>query len=73
MRTVIETATYSKIADSFWNEEERGAFAAFIAANPDAGDVIPGSGGCRKIRWSLPNTGKSGGVRVIYFLRDENG
>ena len=39
------------------------------ASNPDAGDVIPGSGGCRKLRWSRAGTGKRGGVRVIYFTR----
>jgi hypothetical protein len=39
------------------------------ANNPDAGDVIPGSGGCRKVRWSRAGSGKRGGVRVIYFTR----
>lgn len=47
---------------------ERQEFINFIAANPEAGDIIRGSGGCRKVRWSRSGTGKSGGVRVIYFL-----
>jgi len=42
----------------------------YIAANPDVGDVIPDSGGIRKVRWKRPGTGKRGGVRVIYFYRD---
>jgi hypothetical protein len=42
---------------------------AWLALNPDAGDVIKGSGGCRKVRWSLAGRGKRGGVRVIYFKR----
>jgi hypothetical protein len=50
-------------------EEERGEFAAFIAERPEAGDVVSGSGGTRKVRWSRAGTGKSGGVRVIYYLR----
>jgi len=50
-------------------EEERGEFAAFIAERPEAGDVVPGSGGIRKARWSRAGTGKSGGVRVIYYAR----
>ena len=48
-------------------------FCAWLAANPDAGDVIPGSGGCRKIRWGRTSTGKRGGARVIYFTRLMNG
>jgi hypothetical protein len=39
----------------------------WIAVNPMAEDVIPGSNGCRKVRWSRGGTGKRGGVRVVYF------
>jgi hypothetical protein len=46
-----------------------GEFAAYIAEYPDAGDVVPESGGIRKVRWRRKGTGKSGGVRVIYFTR----
>ena len=53
----------------YWTEEERGEFAAYIAEFPEAGDVVPNSGGIRKVRWKRPGTGKSGGVRVIYFTR----
>ena len=52
-----------------WTEDERGAFAAYIAESPTAGDVVPGSGGIRKVRWRRSGTGKSSGVRVIYFTR----
>jgi hypothetical protein len=69
MYTVIETPTFMADANQLWSEEERTAFTFWIAANPEAGDVIPGSGGCRKVRWRGRNTGKSGGVRVIYFTR----
>ena len=41
----------------------------FIAARPDAGDLVPGSGGCRQVRWSRPGMGKSGGVRVVHTTR----
>jgi mRNA-degrading endonuclease RelE of RelBE toxin-antitoxin system len=67
MRTVVETPTFQKQAADIWTEEERHAFIDFIAANPNAGDVIPGADGARKVRWTRQGTGKRGGVRVIYF------
>ena len=67
MFTVIETPIFSKLCLDYWTEDERGAFAAWIAANPESGDVIPGSGGCRKVRWSRAGSGKHGGVRVIHY------
>lgn len=67
MRTIIETPTFQKQADKLWSEDERLAFIGWIAANPQAGDVIPGAEGARKVRWSRTETDKSGGVRVIYF------
>lgn len=73
MRTVIETPTFVKQAAAIWSEEERLAFISWIAANPSAGDVIPGAEGARKIRWSVQSKGKRGGVRVIYFHLSEQG
>ena len=65
--TVAETPLFVRQAEDVWNEGEREAFVDFIAANPDAGDVIPDSGGVRKVRWARAGTGKRGGARVIYF------
>jgi hypothetical protein len=73
MLTVIETTLFQKQWSLYWTEEERGTFASYLAKNPDAGDVIPESGGMRKIRWSRAGSGKSGGVRVIYYTRLANG
>jgi hypothetical protein len=67
--TFVETPTFKAETDKLWSENERLEFFAWLASNPEAGDVIPGSGGCRKVRWSLRGTGKRGGVRVIYFTR----
>jgi len=72
MRTVAETAIFERYAAEIWSDAERSAFVNWIAINHDAGDVIPGSGGCRKVRWGRSGTGKRGGVRVIYF-NDEVG
>ena len=71
MRTVAETPVFVRYTAEVWSEAERQEFINFIAANPEAGDIIRGSGGCRKVRWSRSGTGKSGGVRVIYFLATE--
>lgn len=69
MFTVIETPTFVRLASDCWNDEDRTSFITFIAGNPDAGDVVPGSAGVRKARWGSVGRGKRGGVRVIYFNR----
>jgi len=66
--TVAETAVFVRYAAEVWSDAEREAFISWIAANPSAGDVIPGSGGCRKVRWTRQGQGKRGGARVIYFV-----
>ena len=71
MFTVVETELFQKQWPLYWTEDERGEFAAFISAAPTAGVVIQGSGGIRKVRWKRRGTGKSSGVRVIYFTRNE--
>jgi hypothetical protein len=67
--TIIESALFSRLWPEYWSPEDYGDFIHHLAMNPESGDVIPGSGGCRKIRWSRPGMGKRGGVRVIYALR----
>ena len=49
------------------DDDEYRLFQAALLANPEAGAVIVGSGGLRKIRWTLPGRGKRGGSRVIYY------
>ncbi len=73
MRTVIETPTFQRQAARVWSEDERLAFISWIAEHPEAGSVIPGADGARKVRWQRPGTGKSGGARVVYFnlVQDE--
>ena len=73
MLTVIETDVFSTWAKKVWSEDECQAFVDWIAVNPEAGDVIPGSGGCRKVRWFRSGMGKQGGARVIYYLRTASG
>ncbi len=67
MPTICETPTFVAEAARIWSDEERLEFFAWIATEPEAGAVIKGSGGWRKVRWARPGSGKSGGARVIYF------
>jgi hypothetical protein len=71
MHTVVETSLFQKQWPLYWTEDERGDFAGFLAADPEVGVVIKDSGGIRKVRWKRKGTGKSGGVRVIYFVKNE--
>ena len=73
MFTIAETEIFTAIWPKYWTAEEFGDFCAWLALNPEAGDVIPRSGGCRKIRWAVEGRGKRGGVRVIYFNRLADG
>jgi hypothetical protein len=71
VRTVAETPIFQRYAAGIWTDAERVEFISWIALNPEAGDLIKGSGGCRKVRWTASGRGKSGGARVIYFNATE--
>ena len=73
MYTVVETHTFVRYTEDMWRENERQALISWLARNPTAGDVIPGSGGLRKIRWSRSSWAKRGGARVIYYNVLEDG
>lgn len=73
MLTVIESPLFSKLWPDYWSVEEHGELTAFLAGSPEAGSLIHGSSGCRKIRWTRPGMGKRGGVRVIYTVRLKSG
>ncbi len=70
--TVAETPLFMRQAAAVWDDAEREGFIEFIARNPEAGDVIPETGGVRKVRWTRAGLGKRGGARVIYFYHDAN-
>ena len=67
MLTIIETATFQRRAKAIWTTDEYEDFIAYIALHPDAGAVVPGTGGIRKLRWRSGSKGKRGGVRIMYF------
>ncbi len=63
----IETSFFTKRLVETLPDEEYRQFQTALALDPELGDLIPGSGGIRKVRWNLPDTGKKGGIRVIYY------
>ncbi|MBU0500265.1 MAG: transcriptional regulator [Gammaproteobacteria bacterium] len=73
MLTIIESPIFTRLWPDYWSEDERGEFSAWLAENPEAGDVVPGSGGIRKVRWSRQGQGKRGGVRIVYFTTPAKG
>lgn len=73
MHTVIETPAYLASArDADLSDEERDNIVAYLARHPDAGELIPGTGGARKLRFAGRGKGKSGGYRVITFFADDD-
>lgn len=68
---VVETPDFIAATRKLMSEGERIALIDHLATNPIAGDLIPGSGGVRKLRWALQGRGKRGGARVIYYFHNE--
>ncbi len=69
--SVVETERFLKDTKPLMSDTERGELVAFVGANPEAGEIIPETGGVRKIRWALAGRGKRGGARVIYYYHSE--
>src|SRR4051794_2935098 len=68
--SVVETPEFISAARTLLDDDERMALVDFLASHPDAGDLIQGTGGVRKLRWALEGRGKRGGARVIYFFHN---
>ena len=71
----VEAPAFSRFREEYLDDEGFRELQRALVANPEAGDIIPGAGGIRKLRWADPRRGKGkrGGLRVIYycFLTDE--
>ena len=71
----VEAPAFSRHREGYLDDDEFSALELYLAKNPEAGDLVPGAGGLRKVRWkdSRRGKGKRGGLRVIYytFLSDE--
>jgi hypothetical protein len=73
MISFVETKLFTRLVQEYLSDDEYSALQQALAANPEAGAVIAGSGGVRKLRWAVAGRGKRGGIRVIYFLRTRHG
>jgi len=73
MHTFIELPLFSRYAADYFDDGELAQLQTYLAANPSAGDVVPATGGVRKLRWSRPGMGKRGGLRVLYYVQDTKG
>lgn len=65
----IEATAFTKHIYEYLSEDEYLGLQGFLLQYPEAGKVVPGSGGVRKLRWAMGRKGKSGGVRVIYYFK----
>jgi hypothetical protein len=63
----IETTTFTNWISKYLNDEEYRELQQYLMENPEAGKIISGGGGVRKLRWARQGMGKSGGIRVIYY------
>lgn len=73
MFTFIESPLFSRLIYDYLVDDEYAALQRYLAGDPEAGAIVKGSGGVRKLRWARAGGGKSGGVRVIYFARTKQG
>jgi len=73
MFTVVETPVYLRSIRAIWSDAEAQEVVDFLALHSDAGDVIPGTSGLRKLRWQRAGMGKRGGTRVIFYQQAERG
>lgn len=68
--TVVETRSFIGAAKECMTDAERFDAITMIADNPECGDLIPGGGGIRKVRFVIGGQGKRGGVRIIYYFHN---
>lgn len=73
MYSFIETKLFSRLVRDYLTDEQYSKLQGALIEDPEAGDLIPGSGGVRKLRWRVTGRGKRGGVRVIYYSRIRQG
>lgn len=69
----VESSLFSALLPDYLADGEYAALQEHLCEHPEAGDLVRGSGGVRKVRWARSGSGKSGGVRVCYYTRTRAG
>jgi mRNA-degrading endonuclease RelE of RelBE toxin-antitoxin system len=64
---IVETSIFTRQVQVLLDDDDYRRLQTTLVLRPDAGDLIPGGGGLRKIRWGAKGRGKRGGVRTIYY------
>lgn len=70
MQTIVELPEFIKRADGLLTIEEKASIINYLALHPQSGEIMQGTGGIRKLRWSAQGKGKSGGARIIYYYHN---
>ena len=73
MNSFVETKLFTRLVQEYLSDDEYSRLQQALIADPEAGSIIPSSGGVRKMRWGMAGRGKRGGLRVIYYLRSRQG
>ena len=71
MQTIVELPEFLRKSRKLLKDSERQSIINYLALHPSSGDLLQGTGGIRKLRWSAQGKGKRGGVRVIYYRHNE--
>ena len=69
MIAFIETKLFTKLVEQYLSHDSYRQLQIALASDPEAGPLIPGSGGLRKLRWGIAGRGKRGGLRIVYYVR----
>jgi hypothetical protein len=72
MQTIVELPEYIRRSEKLLSNSENRNIINYLAAHPKAGDIMTGTGGIRKLRWARKGSGKSSGIRIIYYYHNEN-
>lgn len=72
MQTIVELPEFIKRSDKLLSTSEKDELINHLAKHAKSGDLITGTGGIRKLRWSAQGKGKSGGVRVVYYYYNQS-
>jgi hypothetical protein len=72
MLTIVELPEFLRRAEALITEHEKQSIINYLALHPNAGVIMKGTGGIRKLRWATGGKGKSGSIRIVYYFHNES-